>query len=250
MAGWRAKVLWAALLLAVLAAYSNHFQNGFHFDDWHTIAQNPYIRDLKYIPTFFTDARTQTVHPPNQIYRPLVSTMLAIDYWAAGGLDTTWYHVDVFLFSSLLGDVAHVLAVGGGYAGHHDAYAAIRGRGMASSRQRGNHELPVPARGPVLGARGRGRDRDVRGRATLAALGSVPGSRAPGHAGEADRAHVRADPLRLRLPLRGRLGPWAGLARRWNLSARSSRLRAVCSYYLFRHGLRGVAEPLPHFITG
>lgn len=128
MTGRRLKLLWAALLLAVLATYSNHFENGFHFDDWHTIVQNPYIRDLKHIPAFFTDTRTHTVHPPNQIYRPLVSTMLAIDYWAAGGLDTTWYHVDVFVFYVALLVAMwrmFVMVLRRARAGPHSEYVAL-----------------------------------------------------------------------------------------------------------------------------
>ena len=34
------------LFLALLAAYSNHFGNGFHFDDAHAVVENPAIRTL------------------------------------------------------------------------------------------------------------------------------------------------------------------------------------------------------------
>jgi protein O-mannosyl-transferase len=95
-------ILWALLIGAVFAAYSNHFHNSFHFDDVSTIELNPYIRDLRYIPQMFTDARTVSVNPVNQIYRPVVFVMLAVDYWLAGGLEPTWYHVDVFGFYLLL----------------------------------------------------------------------------------------------------------------------------------------------------
>src|SRR5262249_51238818 len=87
---------WSVVLLAVLVAYSHHFHNSFHFDDSHTIQSNPYIRDLKNIPKFFTDAALSTTLPANQIYRPLVSVALAIDYRLARGLDPLWYHIDVF----------------------------------------------------------------------------------------------------------------------------------------------------------
>ena len=50
---------WSLLLfLALLATYSNHFENEFHFDDSHTIENNVLIQDLKNIPQFFVDART------------------------------------------------------------------------------------------------------------------------------------------------------------------------------------------------
>jgi tetratricopeptide (TPR) repeat protein len=99
---WFAGLPWgawvAALGVALLAVYSNHFQNSFHFDDSHSIEANAYLRDLKNLPRFFTDASTQSALPANQSYRPLVLATLAIDYRLAGGLDTVWFHVDSFAF--------------------------------------------------------------------------------------------------------------------------------------------------------
>jgi len=66
------------LLLAILAAYANHFHNSFHFDDKHTIVNNASIRELRNIPLFFRDATTFSSLPSNQSYRPLVSTLVAI----------------------------------------------------------------------------------------------------------------------------------------------------------------------------
>ncbi len=85
------------LVAAVLAAYSNHFQNSFHFDDWHTVAGNPAIRSLKNLPSFFTDARTISTLPANQMYRPLLTASLAFDYWAGGGLRPFYFHLSTFL---------------------------------------------------------------------------------------------------------------------------------------------------------
>src|SRR5438094_8652956 len=83
------------LALILLAAYANHFHNSFHFDDAHTIVNNSAIRDLKNIPLFFTDARTFSSLPSNQSYRPLVSTLLSIDY-RIGGLNSPVYHLSIF----------------------------------------------------------------------------------------------------------------------------------------------------------
>jgi len=89
-------------LLAVLAlvtiAYSNHFHNDFHFDDFHTVTNNPYIRDLGNIPRFFTDADTFSTLPANRGWRPLVTTSLAIDYWLGGGLKSTWFQASTFFW--------------------------------------------------------------------------------------------------------------------------------------------------------
>src|SRR5256886_12041584 len=90
------------LALILLAAYSNHFQNSFHFDDAHTIVNNAAICEIKNIPVFFRDARSFSSLPSNQSYRPLVSTLLAIDY-AVGGLNPLAYHLSIFaLFVALV----------------------------------------------------------------------------------------------------------------------------------------------------
>src|SRR6185437_8158792 len=88
----------ALLLCAVGAAYSNHFQNSFHFDDSHTITDNPSIRSLGNIPRFFTDTTTFSVLPANRTWRPLVSTSLALDYWFAGGLKPLAFHLSTFFW--------------------------------------------------------------------------------------------------------------------------------------------------------
>ena len=89
------------LVFALLAAYANHFHNSFHFDDAHTIVTNGAIRDLRNIPLFFRDATTFSALPSNQSYRPLLSTLLAIDY-RLGGLQPFWFHLSIFaLFVAL-----------------------------------------------------------------------------------------------------------------------------------------------------
>jgi len=90
----------AAILLAL--AYSNHFQNGFHFDDSHAIQDNIYIRNIRNIPRYFTDATTFSVLPLNQSYRPLLQTTFAVDYWLAGGYQPVAFQVDTFIWYGLL----------------------------------------------------------------------------------------------------------------------------------------------------
>ena len=76
---------WVALLLLLLAAYSNHFDNGFYFGDTHTVVTNGHITSLRNIPSFFADGQTFSSLPANQSYRPVATTLLAIDYWMGGG---------------------------------------------------------------------------------------------------------------------------------------------------------------------
>ena len=92
----------ALLVAAVIAAYANHFHNGFHFDDSHTIENNAAVCSLKNIPLFFRDASMFSALPSNQSYRPLVSTLVALDYWLGGSLDPFFFHLSIFaLFVAL-----------------------------------------------------------------------------------------------------------------------------------------------------
>src|SRR5437764_4358817 len=103
----------ALLLAALVAAYANHFHNSFHFDDAHTVVNNASIRELRNIPLFFRDATTFSSLPSNQSYRPLVSTLLAMDYSLGHGLRPFWFHLSIFaLFVALtllLAFVVHCL---------------------------------------------------------------------------------------------------------------------------------------------
>lgn len=103
-------LFWTVLLfLTLLAAYSNHFHNAFHFDDAHTIQNNLFIRDLANIPRFFRDATTFSANPMNQSYRPIVSTTLAIDYRLGKGLSPFYFHISTFLFFIAQGGLMFLL---------------------------------------------------------------------------------------------------------------------------------------------
>ena len=62
----KGRVLCLGLALVVLAAYANHFQNDFHFDDTQTVVANPYIRTLANVPRFFKDATLFSVQVGGQ----------------------------------------------------------------------------------------------------------------------------------------------------------------------------------------
>ncbi|WP_018628332.1 tetratricopeptide repeat protein [Niabella aurantiaca] len=86
------------LLILLLLAYANHFDNGFHFDDSHTIQENLAIRNLSNIPEFFTNADLFSTSPTHRGLRPLVTTTLAIDYSLAGGLNPVVFQWSTFLW--------------------------------------------------------------------------------------------------------------------------------------------------------
>lgn len=106
------------VLLLISLLYAGHFDNGFHFDDVHTVTGNPWIRDIGNIPSYYTlGAETFSNLPQNQMYRPLVSTTLAIDYaisrWISGdanAYDPLVYHIDSFLWFLLVVILVYYLA--------------------------------------------------------------------------------------------------------------------------------------------
>src|ERR1035437_4765805 len=84
-------------LLLLCISYSNHFTNGFEFDDSHSIVNNEYIRHVKNIPLFFTDVKYSGTNPGNQGYRPILNVLNTLDYWIAGGLNPVYFHADIFI---------------------------------------------------------------------------------------------------------------------------------------------------------
>jgi hypothetical protein len=97
------QTIWLTVaLLAIFVAYANSFDNGFHFDDFHTVTDNPAIRSLGNLPRFFTDTTTFSVLPANRTYRPMVSLSLALDYAMGRGYTPLWFHVGTFLLLLLL----------------------------------------------------------------------------------------------------------------------------------------------------
>lgn len=91
-------ILLSTLFLFVLTlAYSNHFLNGFHFDDNHTIEDNNAITEID-ITAFFKDATTFSSLPSNQTYRPYTTLENAIDYKLGNGLDPLAFHIHIFIF--------------------------------------------------------------------------------------------------------------------------------------------------------
>ena len=102
-------ILAPVLAIAVIITYANHFHNGFHFDDSHSVVNNAYIRSLRNIPLFFRDATSFSSLPANQTYRPIVSTSLALDYYLGKGLDPFYFHLQTFVLFLVQGVFMYLL---------------------------------------------------------------------------------------------------------------------------------------------
>ena len=94
---------------AVVVAYSNHFSGPFELDDVHTIVQNEWIRDIRNVPRFFTDATTFSSLPANQSYRPGTTTLNAVDIWlgGTGKPEPRVFHASVFASFLLFGVILY-----------------------------------------------------------------------------------------------------------------------------------------------
>jgi tetratricopeptide (TPR) repeat protein len=91
------------MMLITLLVYSNHFNNSFHFDDFHTIVNNANIRTLRNVPRFFTDGSTSSVLPQNQAYRPVTVLSIALDYWLAGDYYPSYFQTPTFILFLMQG---------------------------------------------------------------------------------------------------------------------------------------------------
>lgn len=89
------------IILAVGIAYSNTYNASFHFDDQHTIIENPRIKHLKNIPSFFYKSEGPVGT------RPLLLTTLAINY-AIGGLNVVGYHIFNNLLHAINGIMVYI----------------------------------------------------------------------------------------------------------------------------------------------
>src|ERR1700722_6492212 len=86
------------VMLGWLAAWSNHFQNSFHFDDVPTIVANESVQHISNIPRFFVNPRISSAKKESAIYRPLLSTWFALDSWAGGGAQPFIFQAENFLW--------------------------------------------------------------------------------------------------------------------------------------------------------
>ena len=87
------KWIWyLALICLPMAVYLNSIQNPFHYDDIHSIVDNPHIRQLGNIPSFFVDPTLFSAQEENAMFRPLLLTTFAVNY-AISGYEVWSYHL-------------------------------------------------------------------------------------------------------------------------------------------------------------
>lgn len=91
-------VVSALAFIVLCAAYSNHFTNGFYFDDFNTIVNNSFVKDISNLPLFFTDIKYYGTNLGNQGYNPILVSLNAIDHWLAGEYNPVYFHASIFFW--------------------------------------------------------------------------------------------------------------------------------------------------------
>ncbi len=81
-----------AIALAGALAFANSLENGFQFDDEHSLVENPSVRSPGNIPAFFLDPQMFSRNPGSEMYRPLVLVSYALNY-RLGGYAVRGYHL-------------------------------------------------------------------------------------------------------------------------------------------------------------
>lgn len=85
------------IIAAAFLVYSNNYTHDYHLDDCHLIPDNPLVRSLKNIPSYFTDPKTLSVLPSNIDYRPLLQITYALNYRISGYATWSWHLVQIIL---------------------------------------------------------------------------------------------------------------------------------------------------------
>ncbi|MFC1525543.1 tetratricopeptide repeat protein [Candidatus Latescibacterota bacterium] len=86
----RPHVLAVAAGVAVFFCHVLWSESSFQYDDIHSIANNPHIRQLGNVPQFFVRSDMFSEHSWGRMYRPLVLSTYAVNH-AIGGLDPAGY---------------------------------------------------------------------------------------------------------------------------------------------------------------
>ena len=94
--------LCAALVVLVCVVYASTLDNGFHFDDHHSIERNVAIRSLAAVPSYFVDGGTFSVDPDVSMYRPLLLVSYALNYLLGGNHAAGYHAVNVALHASFV----------------------------------------------------------------------------------------------------------------------------------------------------
>ncbi|MFO0728655.1 MAG: tetratricopeptide repeat protein [Myxococcota bacterium] len=95
------RLILALLCLALVGAvYANSLNSPLHFDDFHSIQDNVWLRSFSYLPQWFTDVRVFSPLAENRAYRPILLLGFGLSYALGNG--ALWgYHLITMLLHAL-----------------------------------------------------------------------------------------------------------------------------------------------------
>ena len=85
------------VLVCALLSYHNVLWHSFHYDDEHSILENPHVRSLANVPRFFVDPGAFSGMPEARMYRPLLLATYAANYALGGYAPMGWHAVNLLL---------------------------------------------------------------------------------------------------------------------------------------------------------
>jgi tetratricopeptide (TPR) repeat protein len=92
---------WTILLFAsVCIVYIQALGNGFHYDDFHSLVNNPHIGTLNNIPGFFVDPTLFSLDEKQAMYRPVLLASYAMNYALFGGTPQGFHLFNVLLHAA------------------------------------------------------------------------------------------------------------------------------------------------------
>jgi len=94
------------IVLVCGLCYLNFGGGAFHYDDFHSLVENPHIRTLANMPIFFADPSAFSADAEKKMYRPLLLVSYAVQYALHG------YEPLGFLLGNLLLHIAASLLIG------------------------------------------------------------------------------------------------------------------------------------------
>ena len=98
-----------AVFLLVCLGYGRSLGYGFCYDDLHSVAHNPHLRDLRRVPAFFIDPSLFSADPHQAMYRPLLLVTYAVD-WQLGGPGAAVFHLTNVVVHGLAAALVALLA--------------------------------------------------------------------------------------------------------------------------------------------
>lgn len=106
-----------AAVVLVAASYGNSLNSPFHFDDFHSIQDNAWLKDLRHVGRYFTDVAVFSPLEENRAYRPFLLLGFALSRALSGGALWGYHLITLILHAAgavVVGRLARRFLLAGG----------------------------------------------------------------------------------------------------------------------------------------